>query len=257
MLLGNINQSFSGKGTGQLRSMFLFHKPCWFQTLTFRNLWPYFYIMLPVFGCGNGMLVALVWSSSCVCIFLGLLLLAGSSSCVLSGALLHARMQITEEEREKNRCLGGSQATSAQKLLVSCAQSVFMEETISSTILFRYAEPGSLRMCYLRRVCADSPNVWPFIPSENRIYEGDGSKPEYLCPITRVSNNQDSTSLSVVLFNPWSMTNKSFLMNNFVLSKMLLFFFNFLLKPGSVTQTIRPSWTLPGWLLLHQPASGV
>lgn len=149
-------------------------------------------------------------------------------------------MQITEEEREKNRCLGGSQATSAQKLLVSCAQSVFMEETISSTILFRYAEPGSLRMCYLRRVCADSPNVWPFIPSENRIYEGDGSKPEYLCPITRVSNNQDSTSLSVVLFNPWSMTNKSFLMNNFVLSKMLLFF-------------LISYWNLAVWLRVFVP----
>lgn len=119
MLLGNINQSFSGKGTGQLRSMFLFHKPCWFQTLTFRNLWPYFYIMLPVFGCGNGMLVALVWSSSCVCIFLGLLLLAGSSSCVLSGALLHARMQITEEEREKNRCLASNVSTETSGFLCS------------------------------------------------------------------------------------------------------------------------------------------
>lgn len=83
-----------------------------------------------------------------------------------------------------------------------------------------------MRLCYLRSVYTDSPVVWPSVRTVSGIYNGRGSNLQFLRSlIWAISvNDSTSTSQSVALFNAQSMTNKTFLLNDFILSKQTLDF---------------------------------
>lgn len=111
--------------------------------------------------------------------------------------------------------------------LVTCDQTARMEGNFSSMSLLNHVGPGSMTQCYLRSVYPNSPVVCPAVPAMIGMYNCHESNTQSIYDLNWVSSVSDMTYtlLSMALLDTQSITNKTLLLNDFILSKKFDFLF--------------------------------